>query len=157
MVEQYQIKLKKAITELQIADHMALVTYPLIKDKRVLLKSFEKLYSSIINLISAILQYEYLWKRIKIYQDPKDNLKTFLDKLSPKYNVSKQDLNEIKEMILIFEEHKKSPIEFTKGEKIIIMSKDLKTRTLDLNKIKIQINLIKDLIKKFNEKAYQGV
>ena len=65
-MEKFQENLVQAIKNLQIADHMAYVTYPLINEKRLLLKIFDEIYKSIISCINAILNYEYLYKRIKL-------------------------------------------------------------------------------------------
>ena len=47
-----------AVRHLQIADHMAYVTFPLINEKRLMIKIFDETYKSVINSMNAILKYE---------------------------------------------------------------------------------------------------
>ena len=47
-----------AIRHLQIADHMAYVTFPLVNEKRLMIKIFDETYKSVVNSINAILKYE---------------------------------------------------------------------------------------------------
>ncbi len=145
----YEKDLEKSINELKNAEHISFVTYPLLRDKKILLTGFEKIYNSLIALINSMIKYEYMFKRVGIYQDPKENLRTFSEEIAPRYGVSEKDLNNLKEIIYLFKEHKKSSIEFLRKEKIIIMSQNLNTNYINLEKIKDQIRLIKELHKKF--------
>ena len=119
--------MQKAVASMKIADHITYVTYPLMKEKRLLLKALEEIYNSILNLINAILQYDYIWKRIQLYKDPRINFDTFKNKCSRRYNISENELSQIIEILSVVESHKKSPMEFMRKEKVIIMLNDLKT------------------------------
>lgn len=153
--EKFQENLKDAIKNLQIADHITYVTYPLVNEKRLLLKIFDEIYKSIINCINAILNYEYLYKRITIYKDNNENLQTFLNKCAKKYDLTNEQIKEIKEIIEINKKHKQSAMEFIKKEKIVILSDNLKTQTLDIQKIKEYLLLAKELLMKTNLKINQ--
>ena len=88
-MEKFHQDLKEAIKSLQIADHMTYVTFPLVNEQRLLLKIFDEIYKSIISCINAILNYEYMYKRIKLYTDNKENIRTFAYKCSRNYNLNK--------------------------------------------------------------------
>ena len=128
--------LKDSIKSLQIADHMTYVTLPLVNEKRLLLKIFDEIYKSIINSINAILNYEYLYKRIQIYSDNNDNFQTFVSKCAKRYNITHDQIKKIKEIIEINKKHKESSMEFVKKDKVVILSDSLKTQTLDIFVIK---------------------
>ena len=66
-MEKYQQHLQDAIKSLKLADHMTYVTFPLINEYRLLLKIFDEIYKSVINNVNAVLCYEYLYKRIRLY------------------------------------------------------------------------------------------
>jgi hypothetical protein len=146
--KKYIENLQKAIKELKIADHMIYVTYPVIKDKRLLIKALEQVYNSVISLINAILQYDFYWKKIRLSPEASVNFDIFITKSSKNYNISQNEISEIIELILLMESHKKSPMEFLRKEKIVIMSDSLKTNTLDVEKMKRYLNLAKRLIEK---------
>ena len=151
-MEKYSENLKEAIKHLQIADHMAYVTFPLVSEQRLLLKIFDEIYKSIINCINAILNYEYLYKRIKLYGDNGDNFKTFSQKCAKNYNLSHQQIKIINEIIEINKRHHQSAMEFVKRDRVVIMSDSLSIQTLDIFRLKQYLLLTKELVMKVNQK-----
>lgn len=149
--ERYLESLESAQRALQIADHMTYITFPLVKEKRLLLKVLSELSSAITSVINAILQYEYYWKRIQIYSTARDNFETF-KQLAPRYSIHPDQLAKITEIVSLAEKHKKSPFEFVKNDKIVIMSDSLAPSYITLEKIKIFLLETKDIIKKANLK-----
>jgi hypothetical protein len=146
MTEKYQENLGEAIKNLQIADHMTYITLPLVNDNRLLLKIFDNIYKSIIGCINAILNYEYLYKRIKIYKNTEDNLQTFTHKCAKNYNLTNEQIRKIQQIIILNKQHKQSAMEFVKQNKIVILSDSLGTQTIDVQKIKEFLLLAKELL-----------
>jgi len=151
-MEKFQENLNTAIRSMQIADHITYVTFPLVNEKRLLLKIFDEIYKSIINCINAILNYEYLYKRIRLYQNNEDNLSTFLNKLAKNYSLNNEQIKKIRNIIETNKKHKKSAMEFVKKDKIVILTDNLNTQILDINIIKEYLLLAKELIMKTNLK-----
>lgn len=125
---------------------MTYVTFPLVNEQRLLLKIFDEIYHSIIQCINTILNYEYLYKRIRLYQDNRDNLNTFMNKCAKNYGLDNLQIKIIKEIIEINKKHKQSAMEFVKKDKIVILSDGLGTETLDLRVIKQYLLLAKELV-----------
>lgn len=148
--ERFILSLEKARQELDTADHLAYMTYPLIRENRLLLKILEKLYYSVLNAINAILQYEYMYKRITLYKDAKINMETF-KKISSRYHLNPEQLKKLMEIFALGEKHKKSPFEFAKNDKIVIMSDNMTTETITIEKIKAFIVETKDFLRKANQ------
>jgi|TARA_B100001971_G_scaffold74983_1_gene69167 hypothetical protein len=151
-MEKFQENLKDAVKNLQIADHMTYVTFPLVNDNRLLLKIFDNIYQSIIGSINAILNYEYLYKRIKIYTDINENLQTFSNKCAKNYSLSNEQIRKINQIITLNKQHKQSAMEFVKQDKVVILSDSLGTEVIDLQKIKEFLLLAKELLMKTNNK-----
>ena len=63
MPEKFEELIENAKRHIRIADHIAYVTFPLVKEKRLLLKVLDDTYLVMINIINAILQYDYVYKR----------------------------------------------------------------------------------------------
>lgn len=147
-MEKYEESFNKAVKELRVADHILYVTYHIVKDKRLLLKALDQEYDSLMSLINAILQYDYLWKRIQLYHDPSLNFDTFINKCSKRYAITSQEISEIKDFLLVVELHKKSPMEFMRREKVVIMADNFKTASVDYEKLKKYLEMIKRIIKK---------
>ncbi len=148
--EKFIISLERAKKSLQIADHLTYMTFPLVRENRLLLKILDEIYLASVNTINAILQYEYIYKRIHLYKDAKDNFRTF-HAVAKRYSISQEELNKITELLALAESHKKSPLEFVKNNKIVIMSDNLRTDTLTLEKIKEFLTETKDFIRKVSQ------
>jgi len=148
MIEKHLETLQKAIKTLQIADHMAYVTYPVVKDKRLFLKILENISQTLLYSMNSILQHDYLWKKVTLYKDPKSNFSVFKEKCAPRFNITKEEISQMLEILALVEKHKKSPLEFTRRDKVVIMSDNLRTTTIDIDKIKQYLVLTKKIIQK---------
>lgn len=145
--EKYLISLEKAKKLLMTADHLTYVTFPLLKESKLLLKILEEINLALLNTINAILQYEYSIKQIQLYSNSLANFNTFKN-LTIKYHISIEQLAKVKEILELSQKHKKSPFEFVKNNKIVIMSDGNLADTLTLDKIKVYILEVKDIIRK---------
>lgn len=150
-MEKFLENIITAEKKIQTADHMIYVTFPLIKDKRLLLKILQEIKNGVTNCISSILQYEYLYKRITLYKDPKSNFKTFIEKCAPRYKITREEINLILELFDFMEKHRESPFEFIKDDKIVILSNGLKPKTLTVEKTKEFLITVKNILKKTHE------
>ncbi len=148
MPEKFIENLDKAAKTLQTADHMLYMTYPIVKEKRLLLKILNEIYLVVVSIVNAILQYEYLYKRITLYKDAKTNFEIFKQRCAPRYNISPEQTAKILEVFNLTEKHKKSPFEFVRKDRIVIMTNALKTDTVTIDKMKEYIFLSKDLLRK---------
>jgi len=155
MQYKFQEDLDEAVKRLQIADHMTYVTFPLVNEKRLLLKIFDEIHKSIINCINAILNYEYLYKRIRLYQNNADNMHTFMNKCAKSYNLTNEQIKKIKEILDIQKQHRESAMEFVKRDKVVILSDNLKTQTLNIKQIKEYLLLAKELLMKINIRIHR--
>jgi len=140
--------LASAEKNLRTVDHMVYITFPLIKDKRLLLKVIQELKRIITDCITSILQYEYLYKRISLYKDSQENFRTFTERSAPRYGITRDEIRTIRELFDFVDRHKESPFEFIKDDKLVILSENMKTTTLSLEKTKEFLQLTKEILKK---------
>jgi len=150
-MEKFLEKIQEAEKNLRTIDHIIYVTFPLIKDKRLLLKVTQEIKKVITSCITSILQYEYLYKRVSLYKDSRENFKTFTEKCAARYDINKGEINLLLELFEFVEKHKESPFEFMKDEKIVILSENSKPTTLTLEKIKEFLIMAKDVLRKTKE------
>ena len=148
MAEKFIENLDKAALKLKTADHMLYMTYPLIKEKRLLLKILNETYLVVLNVVNAILQYEYFYKRIRLYKDARDNFEVFKNQCSPRYGITPEEVSKVLEIFNLTEKHKNSPFEFVKNDKIVIMTNALKTDTVTIEKMKEYIFVCRNLLRK---------
>lgn len=148
LIPKHLENLQKAVHNIRIADHMLYVTYPVIKDKRLLLKTLDEVYDSVILTINSVLQFDSLNNRITLSPIPHENFDTFVTKCVNRYNITQEELGDIKELLYLTESHRKSSVEFMRKEKVIVMSDTLKTTILDTERLKKYLNLAKSLVNK---------
>ena len=115
------------------------------------LKILQEIKNAVMDCISSILQYEYLYKRITLYKNPKSNFKIFIEKCTPRYQITKEEINLILELFDFIEKHRESPFEFIKDDKVIILSNDLNPKTLTIEKTKEFLMLVKNILRKTRE------
>jgi len=150
-MEKFLENIQEAEKNLRTIDHIIYVTFPLIKDKRLLLKVIHEIKGVITSCITSILQYEYLYKRVNLYKDSRENFKIFTEKCATRYNINKEEIKLLLELFEFVEKHKASPFEFVKDEKIVILSENSKPTTLTLEKTKEFLIMAKDILRKTKE------
>ena len=153
-MERFILNLQEAERLIQIADHMTYITYPLIKEKNILLKILTETKKAVANCINSILQYEYFYKQITLYNNPKTNLETFIKKSSKRFQITELEIKQIQELFELAEKHKQSPMEFTQNEKVIIMTENSETYELSLEKAKLFVSLSKNILQKTKNKIF---
>lgn len=147
-MEKFIENINNAEKIVQTIDHMIYVTFPLIKDKKLLIKIILDSKIAVSNCISSILQYEYLFKRISLYKDPKTNFRIFEQKCAKRYQISEEEIKQILELFDIVKKHKESSFEFMKNEKVVILSEDLTQKIITIEKTKEFLILSKNILKK---------
>ncbi len=135
-MEEFKNLVLEANKKLQIADHMAYITYPMLKETKLLLTILENLDRSLKAALNAYLHYERLYKRISPYPD---HLKTKLEvfERGPARRYSLQNYSRlIIEIHNILQKYKESPVSFTKKEKLVICNGDYRMKVLEISDAK---------------------
>jgi hypothetical protein len=156
-MEKFLENLATAERIIYTVDHMIYVTFPLIKDKRLLIKIIHEIKNAITACITSILQHEYVYKRVNLYKDPKSNFRTFREKCAPRYKITNEEIKLILELFDFIEKHKESPLEFIKDDKVVILSNNLKPKTLTPEKTKEFLILAKNLLRKIKENFNKNI
>lgn len=136
-MEKYEELRQSARKNMQIADHMLTMTYPLVKDPKLLLAVMENIFLALTNSMGSLLHYERIYKRVPPFQDTfVSKFSVFRGKCSRRYGIGDEYLlmmRDIKDMIL---QHKKSPVEFTRRDSFVICSEDYKMKVVSVEKMK---------------------
>jgi len=138
--------LVKSKRNLDGAVHILNVIMPLSQDNKLILKSLEKAYDSLVLCISFILKYEHLKKNIVLSKDKKQNENLFFNKCAKKYGLNEKEKDILREILLLGRKHKESGFEFVKKSKVVIMDDDLKTVQLGKESLSESIYVIRKLI-----------
>lgn len=136
---------------LRIADHMLYVTYPLIKDNKLLMSITENIFLAMTNGMASVLYYERLFKKIPPFHetfDSKYNL--FIEKIIPRYNIDSKFMRTVKMVRDILMVHRESKVEFTRPNKYVICLDDYKTKAITENDLKNFVSITKQFLKLCN-------
>lgn len=134
------------------ADHLAYITYPLVKETKLMVTITENLYLSLMAAVDALLQHEKAYKRISLTpNDFESKLDTFRRECMPRYKLDRSYLLLIKDIHDIIEHKKKSPIEFIRNDKYIMCSDSYKMKVLTIEGLKQYIAQSKEFIFRINK------
>lgn len=151
-MEKFQESLKNATQKIQLVEHLLQITYPMIKEKNILLKAIGELKKATTLTISAMLQFDYYLKEINLRKNPQTNYRTFKTKSAKKYSISQEEINSIEEIFELEKQHEQSPMEFKKGEKIVIFSETADIKTITAKRIKELEETLKKILQKAHSK-----
>ncbi len=148
-MEKFQELRDSAGKKLQIADYILTMTYPLIKDPKLLLSVAENLFLAYSYSISSLLHYERLFKRIPPFPDDfSSKLDLFMDRCLGKYGIDSGNLRIIKDLKEIIVAHKKSPVEFSRKDSFVICNGNYRLRTISPSILKDYVGKAKLFISK---------
>lgn len=136
VMERYEECRENALKQMNLADHMFTMTYPLVQDPKLLKVVMKNLYSSMENTLLTLLSYERYYKRVPPFTENYDAMLELCKKVFPKYGISTgyiSFLNEVKEAMDV---QRASDIEFVRKEKMVFASKDYDLNTLSVKEIK---------------------
>ena len=151
-MEKYEELREHARKRLQVADHMLTMTYPMVKDPKLLLAVMENIFLALTNSIGALLHYERMYKRVPPFQDTfVSKFSVFKQKCAQSYRIDPDYVSMVQEIKEIILQHKKSPVEFTRNDAFVICSEDYKMKTISLDKMKIYILKSKTFIKQIDD------
>lgn len=142
-MEKFLLNLQKADNSIRVLDHIVYVSFPLIKDKKILLKVLLEVQGIFVRLINSVLHYEYLYERVRLSSNSKMNFRNFKLKCALRYGLSENDICLIDNLFELVEFHKKSSMDVFKEGKVFIFSDNMNSKSFSLEEIKAFLNLSK--------------
>lgn len=122
---------------IQVADHMLTMTYPLVKDPKLLIAVLNNLVQSMDLSMQRTLRQE------GIPHTDDTRLTAYKRYIARKRGVPQETLRAYEEMTATLTEHDKSPVAFRRNEKFVICNEGYKLRTLTPETTKKFITLAK--------------
>lgn len=136
---------------------MLFVTYPLIKDPKLLLAVMENLFLAITNSLRYVLYYERQFKRVPSFFDTfESKYRVFSEKVVGRYGFPEEYLGFIRKVKEILVAHKRSPIEFSRKDQFVICSDDYNLEVLGLEDIKDFLGKTKSFFSKIDLLVQEG-
>jgi hypothetical protein len=146
-MEKFQEARDKAVKNLHVADHILNVTYPLIKDSKLLLGVMDNIFLSLTNGMAAILWHDRLFKEIPPFHDNfESKFNLFRVKSMRHHKISTQYSDLIQEIKGIIVLHRNSSVEFRKRNSFVICHDDYSVTTITAAQIKKYLDKSKTFI-----------
>ncbi len=135
--------------EIDLADHLMFVTFPLINDLKFLVTILEHVVSASKTAVQACLEYEKYYKRIDPFPT---NFAVMVDifnkKCKERYNIEDKFTSLLKRLIELSAFMSKSQIQFRRQDKFIMTSDVYDIKTLDKDTVKKYLLITKSFIDK---------
>ena len=134
----------------KVADHLAYVTYPFLKDNKLITSITENLYRSLIAIMTALLQFEAYNRRIDYMpEDFSDKIRVLKEHCTRRYNLSENHIRIIQDLHSLMKERKTSIMEFYRNDKFIVYN-DSGVRSISISTLRSYLFTSKDFIRKIN-------
>ena len=145
-MEEYDLLLHRAKKRLVTADYILTMTYPVVKEAKLLLAVMESIFLSLTNAMGAILQHEVKYKKLPNFENNFNSKYALLKEFEDQYELPYLDTAlTIKEIIL---KHKQSPVEFQKNNNLVICSDSYQVTKITAEKTKKYLSNAKSFIKR---------
>ena len=146
-IEKYELERRKAVRNIKIADHMLTVTYPLVNDPKLLVAVMENTFLSMTQAMAALLHYERLYKRVPpFYNNFESKFNMFKERCVKKHELDPGFLLMMQSLKEFLVEHRKSPVEFSRGGRFVVCSDSYKMKTISITEMKKNVERAKVFI-----------
>jgi len=148
----YQEQLTQANKNIHNAQYLIDNTYNLVQDPRVLISILTKVYEAFDLSIAALVYRDRDVKLLPHFHDSSQSRKNiFLRKCIKRYDFNKEIMSTVTEIKEIIDEHKNSPMEFTRNKEFIICNDKFKFKKINVNDAKYFIGEAKQFIYKIEK------
>jgi hypothetical protein len=147
-MEKFNQLLKQARESFSTADHLAYVSFPMIREPKMLYVIAEALHKTAMQVITALLYYEKMYKRIMTIPQEEGARIQMLEKLAPKYKLSNGVVDAVKDLSEIMQKYKESPMTFSRGDKFVMSTDVFNLKMLDANLLKNHVLSVRTLLER---------
>jgi hypothetical protein len=147
MGEMHKDLLQQARKQIELADHMLYVTYPLVQEMKFLLSIMERVTCAARLALQSMLEYEYYYKRLDAYNKTfVSEISIYKNKIEQKYKMDVRYFRLFQKLMDIQKFDKESIFKFKKGDKYILSTSEYSMSVLDLDLVKKCSNRTKKFV-----------
>ncbi|MBS3064331.1 MAG: hypothetical protein J4472_00790 [DPANN group archaeon] len=144
--------LKAAKKEMEVADHLLFVTYPMVKDSKFLLSIASKISTSARAALQALLEYEKANNTIVDYPPSfVAQMHIYKKELERKHNLDPTFHRLLQRLFEIYQSSRNSLVKFKRGDSYVLATKNYTLSVLDYETVKKYANVTKKFIKSVDE------
>jgi len=139
---------EKAYQQYNTAFHLLKVTFPVMKDQKLLLGIVHNLFSSVESTMTAILQYERDLRLVSGFNeaDFQSKFNAFRSKSVRRNKIPGPTVALIQELKQIVDLHQKSPMVFQRGASVVICDKQYELKSITARDAAHYVNQTKEFL-----------
>lgn len=135
--EKHEQLMQFAKKEIEVADHLLYMTYPMIKETKFLLAITDHIIKSGRAALQALLEYERFYKRIEAYpHNFAMEISIYRQKLEQRYKFDPVFYRLLNKLLEVHKFDKNSTVRFRRGDRYILTSSTYDMTVLDINSVK---------------------
>ena len=143
--------LEKAKAQYDLAYYLLKVTYPIVKDPKLLLRILDNIFTSLDAGMEAVLAHDKQKNLVSNYGKTfRSKLNVFYSNSVQTYNIKPEFTNLMRKLNNILEQHKTSPMEFKRNEKFVICSSGYEMQQISIEDIESYLEQNKSFIDTIN-------
>ena len=147
-MEKFEELRARAVQKIKVADHMLTVTFPMIKDPRMLPVILQDIFLGMSYAMQSVLSYECLYKRIPAYPETfPGRIEMFRSQCIERFKISRETLDVMREIRHILLKHQKSPTEFVRNDSFVICSDDFTATNITEAGVKNYLSKAKEFVR----------
>jgi len=145
--------IEDANRRISTADHLVYMTYPMLRDPKLIMKIAENIEEAMRSAIEAVVYYDRLYKRIQpTGEEFTSKYYAFKSSCAKRYNIQGEHILAFEDLRKLIMDHKESPTSFVKGDAIVICADHFRNvRQVSFDKVKNFLNTAKQFILKANQ------
>ena len=127
----------KSVKHLKAAEQTINFTYPLVRENRVLLSAVNHLFLASTSIMGSLLSYEERNKRIPGFEDKfEEKFHLLKTRVADRYNIDPEYLRMMRDLKDLIIAHNASPVEFSRGKKLVICSDNYELKEITAENLK---------------------
>lgn len=133
MGDNYRLAQEQAQRYYDVAFHLRAVTFPLVKDHKLLMGVLQNVFNSIEQAMSALLSYERQLQLVpNYYDDFQSKFNTFRYRCMRRNNISPEFAITIQELKELIELQKRTPMQFQRGNRLVLSDKNYQLKVISI-------------------------
>lgn len=152
MSRDYISSRNKAEHQYDAAFHLLNVTFPLVKDPKLLMGVIQNISASMEHVMDAILAYELQLRLVPNYGDTfQSKFNLFRYKSVRRHDIPSSHITQMMDLNDLIQLHKKCPVEFQRGNKYVLATKDYKLQVVSIKDIKEYLRNAKEFFDRMEQ------
>jgi len=145
--EKHMQLLQFAKKEIEVADHLLYMTYPMIKETKFLLAITDHIIKSGRAALQALLEFERLYKRIEAFPNNfAMEISIFRQKVESRYNFDPKFYRLLTKLLEVQKFDQNSTVRFRRGDRYILTSSNYEMTIIDINSVKRYSSLTRKFV-----------